>query len=202
MNIYLILATDENGGIGFQNQLPWHFKSDLKYFAKMTKGLQHDKNAICMGRKTWDSLPRKPLPGRENIVLSRSLQNDHSVASLEDCFVRCREKNINNLWIIGGKSLYDIFINDTVYRAKLSAIYHTKIRNKYECDVFVEPIWEQTNSGWYLASKTVITESVEQIKTIEKTTEKDSNGVFGLGIGEKVKKKNIDLEYSIYYKSK
>ena len=65
MNIHIIWAQDNNGGIGKDNKLPWHISEDLINFKKITS-----IHTIIMGRKTWDSLPKKPLPNRRNIVLS------------------------------------------------------------------------------------------------------------------------------------
>ena len=59
MQIHLIWAQDQNGGIGKNGNLPWHISEDLKNFKKITFG-----STIVMGRKTWDSLPIKPLPKR------------------------------------------------------------------------------------------------------------------------------------------
>ena len=68
MDIHLIWAQDENGGIGQNGKLPWHISEDLKNFKSLTLN-----STIIMGRKTWDSLPIKPLPNRKNIILSRNL---------------------------------------------------------------------------------------------------------------------------------
>jgi len=65
MKLSLILAMDENSGIGYQNQLPWHMPADLKHFKTITLG-----KPILMGRKTFASIGR-PLPGRTNIVITR-----------------------------------------------------------------------------------------------------------------------------------
>jgi dihydrofolate reductase len=62
----LVLAVAENGVIGRDGDLPWRLSSDLKRFKAATIG-----KPVLMGRKTWDSLPRKPLPGRQNLVLTR-----------------------------------------------------------------------------------------------------------------------------------
>ena len=67
MKIHLIWAQDNNGGIGQANQLPWKISEDLKHFKKLTLN-----STVIMGRKTWDSLPIKPLPNRRNIILSRN----------------------------------------------------------------------------------------------------------------------------------
>lgn len=64
--IALVYAASQNNVIGNNGTLPWHVPSDLKHFKAVTMG-----KPIIMGRKTWESLPRKPLPGRLNIVLTR-----------------------------------------------------------------------------------------------------------------------------------
>ena len=64
----LIFASSMNGVIGHNNQLPWHLPEDLAHFKKLTLG-----QVVLMGRKTWESIPAqfRPLPGRDNWVLSR-----------------------------------------------------------------------------------------------------------------------------------
>ena len=64
--IVLVVAIADNGVIGNKGALPWHISDDLKRFKALTIG-----HTIVMGRKTWDSLPRKPLPGRVNVVVTR-----------------------------------------------------------------------------------------------------------------------------------
>ena len=63
--ISIIAAVSEDWGIGKDNELLWRIPDDLKRFKRLTTG-----NAIIMGKKTWESLPRRPLPDRENIVLT------------------------------------------------------------------------------------------------------------------------------------
>ena len=65
----LILACDLNGGIGYKNKLPWYIPLDLKRFKNLTQN-----GVVVMGRKTWESLPKKPLPKRVNVVVSKTLQ--------------------------------------------------------------------------------------------------------------------------------
>jgi dihydrofolate reductase len=67
--ISLVVAVSRNGVIGRDGGLPWHISSDLKRFKEITMG-----KPIIMGRKTWESLPKRPLPGRRNIVLTRAAQ--------------------------------------------------------------------------------------------------------------------------------
>ncbi len=64
--ITLVLAMAENGVIGKDGAIPWHISDDLKRFKALTLG-----KTVVMGRKTWDALPRKPLPGRVNMVVTR-----------------------------------------------------------------------------------------------------------------------------------
>jgi dihydrofolate reductase len=66
VTLSLIVARAKNGVIGREGALPWRLSSDLKRFKALTMG-----KPVIMGRKTWDSLPKKPLPGRKNIVLTR-----------------------------------------------------------------------------------------------------------------------------------
>ena len=65
--IYLILARADNGVIGAKGALPWRLPEDMRRFKALTMG-----KPCIMGRKTWESLPKKPLPGRTNIVVTRS----------------------------------------------------------------------------------------------------------------------------------
>src|SRR5437764_15415023 len=64
--IVLVVAIADNGVIGKDGGIPWHIPEDMKRFKALTLG-----HTIVMGRKTWDSLPRKPLPGRVNVVVTR-----------------------------------------------------------------------------------------------------------------------------------
>lgn len=64
--VTLVAAVAANGCIGRGNDMPWHIPEDFAFFKQYTLG-----KPVLMGRKTWDSLPRKPLPGRRNIVITR-----------------------------------------------------------------------------------------------------------------------------------
>ena len=88
--ITLIAAVGENGCIGIGNAMPWHLPEDFAFFKQYTLG-----KPVLMGRKTWESLPRRPLPGRRNIVVSR--QNGYQadgaevLPSLEAALAACAE---------------------------------------------------------------------------------------------------------------
>ena len=88
-------------GIGIKNTIPWNLPEDLKNFSKVTKG--QGNNAIIMGRKTWESLPKKPLPGRQNIILSRSLDditlydNELYFSDMKKAVDHCEKKILTRL---------------------------------------------------------------------------------------------------------
>ena len=107
MEIHLIWAQDSNGGIGKNGTLPWHISEDLKNFKKITSN-----STIIMGRKTWDSLPLRPLPNRRNIVLSKTKQNQvETYDSYKSCIEKLKEDNVKKIFIIGGRSIYKLFFN-------------------------------------------------------------------------------------------
>lgn len=102
--IAVIAALDRNGAIGKDNRLPWHLPDDLKRFKALTLG-----KPILMGRKTAESLGRA-LPGRENLVLTRSgrvpFDGMHAVASFEEALERAVASNAKELCVIGGEQIY------------------------------------------------------------------------------------------------
>ena len=122
----IIAAMDFNHGIGFQGSLPWDFKGDLKFFRTMTKTYP-----LIMGRKTWESLPVKPLPNRENIVISRSNEMNSFQKALDYCW----NKN-QNPFVIGGSSLYE----EAIKHPSLDGLFLTLIHGSYDCDVFFPQI--------------------------------------------------------------
>ena len=120
MSIELIWAQDYNGGIGKKGKLPWHIPEDLINFKKITTG-----HPIIMGRKTWDSLPFKPLPGRSNIVLSsRKINNIEVYNSVDDCLKMVNKKMPPKIFVIGGQSVYESFFQ------KASVLHLTLVNQK------------------------------------------------------------------------
>ena len=120
--ISAIVAVDENWGIGFNGELLEKIPEDLKRFKKLTKG-----NVIVMGRKTWDSLPTKPLPDRLNIIISRQPQFvDMFTVSIgmEEAMIRAKmaSKDPEDEWfVIGGGQIYKELLPfcDRVYVTKI-----------------------------------------------------------------------------------
>ena len=109
MQIHLIWAQDENGGIGKDGVLPWYISEDLQNFKTLTLG-----STILMGRNTWESLPVKPLPEGRNIVLSsKTLSDVECYTSIEECIVALDSDGIEKLFVIGGSTVYQNFIHQT-----------------------------------------------------------------------------------------
>lgn len=133
--IYMILATDEAGGIGIGNQLPWRFKEDMAFFKRMTTSTEAEKKAVIMGRKTWDSIPEKfrPLKNRENIVVSRSrkLSIPHLASSLEEALDKAKALK-SSCYLMGGASLYA----EAIEKKLVDVIYLTQIKKRFDCDAF------------------------------------------------------------------
>ena len=144
MNI--VVAACKNRGIGFKNKLPWKLTKEMKYFKELTIGEKN--NAVIMGRNTWLSIPEKnrPLPKRENIVLTRSLDNMYIKSesgggvnfapSLESITPMYGMYAFDNIWVIGGEMLY----KETLKKGLVENIFYTEIQNEYECDTFFPEI--------------------------------------------------------------
>ena len=107
MQIHLIWAQDENGGIGKDGKLPWHISEDLKNFKRLTLG-----STILMGRNTWESLPVRPLPERRNIVLSsKEIPNVEYYTSIKECIEKLDDDGTEKFFVIGGSTVYRNFIH-------------------------------------------------------------------------------------------
>ena len=157
MRFNIIVAIDRNRGIGINNKIPWNFRQDLSYFKNLTKGA--GDNAIIMGKNTYLSLNR-PLPHRDNIVLSSSLESIDKSAILcknmkqlfdyltnknddkitpksrhDKTDTNCNNKNVvyDDIWIIGGSVIYKQFLDMPEY---INKIYITEVDNVYDCDTF------------------------------------------------------------------
>lgn len=104
MQVTLIAAVARDGCIGKAGDLPWRLPPDLKRFRELTVG-----KPVIMGRRTWDSLPRKPLPGRQNVVISRGCKHFEgatAAASLEEALSVARATGAPEACVIGGGEIY------------------------------------------------------------------------------------------------
>ena len=137
----LIVAAAENSAIGRGNDLLWHLPDDLKHFKRTTKG-----HYVIMGRKTFESQGKKPLPGRTNIVITR--KKDYSapkcivVSSLEKALDAVKKDE--EPFIIGGSEIYKKAL------AKVDRIYLTRVHATFDADTFFsEPNFKQ----WEIVSE-------------------------------------------------
>lgn len=100
--VYLLVAVASNGIIGAKGKLPWHLPEDLQHFKRLTMG-----HPVIMGRRTWESL-KGPLPGRENIVVTRTpgyqAPGAAVATSLESALALCAGEPI--AFVIGGSGLF------------------------------------------------------------------------------------------------
>jgi dihydrofolate reductase len=135
MKLSLIAAMANNRVIGIENRLPWHLPADLQHFKKITMG-----KPILMGRKTYESIGR-PLPGRENIVLTRdeSFKPEGCTIyhSIEDALEAT--KSYEEVMVIGGDSFYQQLISEA------DRLYLTFIDQDIEGDAFFP---EYSENGW------------------------------------------------------
>ena len=132
MDIIIIAAMSENRVIGINNALPWSLKADMERFKKLTLGWP-----CVMGRKTWESLPKRPLPGRPNIVISQSLSAASApeavvFPSLREAVQHCAR--YEKVFICGGASVYAEAI------PLANRIELTVIHRNYEGDAFFPEI--------------------------------------------------------------
>jgi|TARA_R110002072_G_scaffold3697_4_gene25922 dihydrofolate reductase len=139
----IIVAFDIKYGIGINNRLPWHMPDDLKQFSKLTRG--NGKNAVIMGKNTWNSLPIKMLAGRDNLILSSELVIEENTPfnnyiktfnTLQKLINFCEKNNYEEVWIIGGSQIYNLFLDNK----RVDKIYATIINRQYKCDTFFPEI--------------------------------------------------------------
>ena len=117
--ISAIVAVNNDWGIGYNGDLLEHIPEDLKYFKAITTN-----NTVMMGRKTWDSLPKKPLPNRTNIVITSNpnMYNDAEFMDLFDAKLYLIYNKNDGIFIIGGGKIYKELLPlcDRVYVTKIN----------------------------------------------------------------------------------
>jgi dihydrofolate reductase len=148
----MIVAMTSKSGIGMSGSIPWCYREDLRRFRYITLGCP-----LIMGRKTWESLPKKPLPGRVHIVVTRNLSytvdhpmvrvvhsREEALRAAEDAILADTESENNPsgwVWVIGGEEIYKMFS----HHRYLKRIEITQIPDDIECDKFFIPfpLWFQ-----------------------------------------------------------
>lgn len=126
--IHIIVAIDDNGGIGKDGKLLFHNKEDLRQFKEKTMG-----HAVVMGKNTFESLPSGPLEGRTNIVLTDGgdIPGCFCKGSMKELVEFIEQRSDNNIYIIGGASVYSQFLEHA------DIIHLTRFHTTKEADTFL-----------------------------------------------------------------
>ena len=136
MKISIVVAAALDNAIGKNNDLLWKLPADMRFFKNLTWGMP-----IIMGRKTFESMRSKPLPGRINIVITRDASSLGKIegivlaSSLDDAIAKARSTDCKEAFVIGGGEIYRQAMNMT------NAIYMTRVEACYpEADTFFNEI--------------------------------------------------------------
>jgi dihydrofolate reductase len=145
MNITLVVAASDNNVIGKDNQLLWHLPKDMRFFKNTTWGLP-----ILMGRKTFESLGNKVLPGRLNLILSnqKNIKTNGAtlVHSLQDAVNLAAKQDYKQLMVIGGGQIYELAL------PLAHTIMLTRVHTTIEGDAFFPALnedWVKKESTFY-----------------------------------------------------
>lgn len=137
MKVSLIVAIDQESGIGKNNDLMWHLPADMKFFKETTTG-----HVVVTGRKNYDSIPARfrPLPNRENAVLTRN-ENYEAIgakvfSSLENCLKHYETEQERTVFIIGGGQIYQ----EALAMDVVDEMFVTHVQKVYGADTFFPKI--------------------------------------------------------------
>lgn len=141
MKISLVVAASDNHAIGKDNQLLWHLPKDMRFFKNTTWALP-----ILMGRKTFESLGNKVLPGRMNIIITRQANKEYEgakvVTSLEQAIELAKQNDYKELMVIGGGEIYQMAM------PLANTIYLTRVHTNIEADTYFPAL----GAEWMLES--------------------------------------------------
>lgn len=126
MIIKMILATDDQYGIGYNNRLPWHIPEELKFFRTTTRG-----HSVVMGKNTYESIG-KPLPNRKNYIITRSNYPEVETISNIDTLISKYKDSNETLFVIGGSKIYSAF------SLHADEIIWSKIKGEYQTDIKID----------------------------------------------------------------
>jgi dihydrofolate reductase len=139
MHLSLIVAVADNGVIGARGGIPWHIPEDVRRFKALTMG-----KPVIMGRRTWESLPRRPLRGRQNIVISRnehySAPGARVVRDFESALFAAAD--VEEAFVLGGTAIFALAL------PQADRIYLTEVHASPEGDTyfptFDRSLWRET----------------------------------------------------------
>uniref|UniRef100_A0A453D8Z4 dihydrofolate reductase n=1 Tax=Aegilops tauschii subsp. strangulata TaxID=200361 RepID=A0A453D8Z4_AEGTS len=204
----VVVAATREMGIGKDGALPWKLPSDLKFFKDLTMATADPskKNAVIMGRKTWESIPTKfrPLPGRLNVILTRSDSSDYATvenvvtcgsldSSLELLASAPYSSTIEKAFLIGGGQVLRELLNASA----CEAIHLTDIESTIECDTFIPPIDPLVFHPWYSSSPVVennIRHSFATFVRVRKSAEEANDSNLSELTSNDAKKKKFEIQ--------
>jgi dihydrofolate reductase len=146
MIISLLVAASTNNVIGKDNQLLWHLPNDMKFFKNTTWGMP-----VIMGRKTFESLNKKALNGRINIIITKhdDLKSDEGkidlANSIEESITKAKQTDCKEVFVIGGGEIFKLFMG------LADRIYMTRVEANLEGDTYFP---EMDSAQWSIASST------------------------------------------------
>lgn len=139
-DVALVVAVADNGVIGDRGRIPWRIADDMKHFKALTLG-----KPCIMGRKTWDSLPKKPLPGRSNIVVTRdpsfAAVGALAVPSVDAAFALAQREGPSEIAVIGGGEIYRAAL------PRATRLHLTEVHGEFAGDshfLFDRAAWRET----------------------------------------------------------
>jgi dihydrofolate reductase len=150
MTVALVWGQAQGGVIGADGTLPWRLPEDMRLFRALTWG-----STVVMGRLTWESLPdrMRPLPGRDNVVLTRRTDWSPAGARIVRSRAEALESHEGDLWVIGGSSVYAEFLREA------DVVVRTDVDLQVAGDTYApavpadwRPVFRSPESGWATAS--------------------------------------------------
>lgn len=150
MNITLVVAASQNNAIGKDNQLLWHLPKDMRFFKNTTWALP-----ILMGRKTFESMGSRLLPGRLNIILTKQLgltiEGAIVVNTMDEAIAVAKKEDYKELMVIGGGQIYEMALPIA------NKVWLTRVHTHIDGDTFFPVLgneWEKQSAETHLADET------------------------------------------------
>ena len=161
--IALVVAMAENRVIGKGGTLPWRIPEDMKWFREITMG-----KPCIMGRKTWESLPKKPLHGRINIVVTRDsgyvADGATVVSSFDEAVAAAMQHETEEISVLGGAQIYDAAMK------RADRIYLTRVHKAFDGDAFFPVIdereWQATQRVALQTSSSGLTYDIVELDRV------------------------------------
>lgn len=161
MTIHMIWAESADGFIGENGSIPWHVPEDLQHFKNFTLG-----KTVVMGRKTWESLGCQALSSRLNIVLTKQGAYSPFFTGGAKFYsnIQCVINSYKNLWVIGGKQIYDMFMPyaDHIVKTEIDVFVNGKPNNSVRAPKVYSDTWREVGYTGTLQSVTGTTYRIKE----------------------------------------